>query len=420
MNETAQAFSVMVKPVGSHCNLRCRYCYYLKTDRSEHDLQKAKMTNELLGQFIRQHISASPGPEVSFVWHGGEPTLAGLDFYRDAVRFQQKHLPEGWICWNNLQTNGLLLDDQWCAFLAEAGFDVGLSIDGTEKTHDYYRLDNNANGTWKQAIETVRRLQKHGIQPDLLCTVNASTEKNPLDVYQALQQLNTGWIQFIPVVSHDQNGVVDSDSVSGEGFGDFLLAVFDQWSTHDLGSQDVQIFAEMSRILTGGAAGLCWMAPTCGRALIVEVDGGVYCCDHYVNDDHRLGNLLSDELGELANSTRQLRFGNTKQDSLAAECLACPWLRFCNGGCPKDRFIPSVFGKPDLNYLCAGLKRFFAYAEPIAVKILQLSQQGFSAATIMDHVRQQRRDRWVDVGRNDPCPCGSERKAKNCCWTRRP
>ena len=415
-----EPFVVMAKPVGSGCNLACSYCYYTDTDYAGQDSRRARMTDETLERFIRQYIAASPGPHVSFTWHGGEPALAGLDFYRLAVDIQNRCLPEGWSCWNNLQTNGTLLDDEWCSFLAEARFDVGLSIDGAQWIHDRYRKDHSGHGTYQAAAEAVRRLQAHGVQPDLLCTITSSTAEEPLAVYRALRSLDTGWIQFIPIVRRDADGQVTPDSVSGAGYGDFLCAVFDEWALHDLGRLDVQLFAETARVWTGGEAGLCWMAPTCGRALIVESDGGVYSCDHFVKPSHRIGDITASDLSDLADLPEQRRFGDDKRDRLPASCRSCPWLAACNGGCPKDRFALSEDGQPGLNHLCEGLLRFFSHAEPAMKLITMLAGKGFAPPSVMEELRAYMRSRWKGVGRNDACPCGSGRKAKSCCWSKRP
>ena len=383
------------------------------------------MTDAMLERFIRQYIESSQGPSVSFVWHGGEPTLAGLDFYKRAVELQKRYLPEGWECWNNLQTNGILLDEKWCAFLAEEHFDVGLSIDGAEWLHDKYRLDHNGNGSYKQAAAAVRCLQSHGIQPDLLCTVTSDAAKRPLDVYRALRAFNTGWIQFIPIVRRQfcdpgVPGEVTPDSVSGEMYGDFLCAVFDEWVLHDLGRLDVQLFAEAMRVRSGGSAGLCWMAGVCGRALVVERDGGVYSCDHFVFPEYRLGDIETSSLRVLADSPVQLRFGGNKRTGLPAQCRACPSLAMCNGGCLKDRFVGTENGGPGLNHLCEGLKRFFSYSEPALNLVNALSKRGQSPEAIMTSLRDRLAVVWKGVSRNDPCPCGSGKKAKQCCWSKRP
>jgi len=408
------AFSVMIKPVGSACNLRCTYCYYLPTPR----LGPPRMTDATLERLISQYIAASPGPDVSFVWHGGEPTLAGRDFFARAVALQQRYLPAGWSCWNNLQTNGVLLDDDWCAWLADHHFDVGISIDGTAGLHDEYRPDPGGRGSYRAAADAVLRLQAHGLQPDLLCTVTAATAAEPLAVYRNLRDFGTGWLQFIPIVVWEDAERVSSDSVSGEAYGDFLCTVFDDWVLHDLGRLDVQLFAETTRLLAGGQPGLCWMAPTCGRALVVEADGGVYSCDHYVRPEYRVGDLATTDLGELANSGRQAAFGQAKRDTLPGRCQSCPWLALCNGGCPKDR--PAGGDEPYLNHLCDGLSRFFAHAVPQLTKVIGASRRGDSPDAIMARLREPVVAAWRGVGRNDPCPCGSGRKAKQCCWAKRP
>ena len=412
-------FTVMAKPVGSLCNVNCSYCYYLKTPRSGQTSAQPRMTDEMLERFIRQYIEASGGPVVSFVWHGGEPSLAGLTFYKRAVELQKRHLPEGWSCWNNLQTNGVLLDDEWCAFLAESGFDVGVSIDGTQQLHDRFRKDHSGSGTFQAAQAAVRRLQAYGIQPDLLCTVTSAAAKAPVDVYRGLRELNTRWVQFIPIVRRESGGVTE-DSVSGKGYGKFLCDVFDEWVLRDIGRVSIQFFEETARVWAGGSAGLCWMAPVCGRALIVEQDGGVYSCDHFVYPEYRIGDISSAHLGELADSLVQLGFGESKSSALTTQCRSCEWLAVCNGGCPKDRFAISEDGEPGHNHLCSGLMRFFSYVRPAVNLVTALSKQGHSPDVIMSHLREQLSTIWKGVGRNDPCPCGSGKKAKSCCWEKRP
>jgi len=415
-----EPFVVMAKPVGPLCNLECSYCYYLETERFHKNSPKSRMSDSMLETYIRQYIEASPGPVVSFTWHGGEPTLAGLDFYRLAMELQKRYLPEGWSCWNNLQTNGILLDDEWCSFLAEEHFDVGLSIDGTQGLHDKYRKDHSGNGTYGHAIEAIRRLKYHGIQPDLLCTVTSTAAEEPIAIYQALRDLNTGWIQFIPIVRRMADGEVTADSVTGEAYGKFLCEVFDEWIRHDLGRLDIQLFAEMGLVWSGGNASICWMAPTCGRVLIVEQDGGVYSCDHFVTPDHRIGDMETSSLGTLVNLPVQRRFGSDKRDRLPMQCRSCSWLSICNGGCPKDRFAFAENGEPGLNYLCSGFQQFFAHAEKPLKQIMQLRKHGLTPDAVMAELRAEEVAQWKDVGRNDPCPCGSGRKAKQCCWSKRP
>ena len=413
-------FVVMAKPVGPVCNLECTYCYYLDTASLYSRPHRFRMSDSMLETYVRQYIAASPGPVVHFVWHGGEPTLAGLDFYRRAFALQQHYLPDGWTCWNNLQTNGTLLDEEWCSFLADAHFDVGLSIDGTRWLHDASRKDRRGRGTYERAVAAVRRLQARGIQPDLLCTVTSAVAEDPLSVYRALRNLNTGWLQFIPIVRRGPDGQVTPESVTAEAYGDFLCSVFDEWVHNDLGRLNVQFFAEMSLLWSGGTANACWMAPTCGRVLVVEHDGGVYACDHFVTAEHRIGDLETSHLGALVDAPLQRRFGDDKQDQLPAQCRSCSWLTACNGGCPKDRFALADDGEPRLNYLCNGLRRFFAHVEQPLKQVIERSAQGMRPVDIMAELRAESLVRWRGIGRNDPCPCGSGRKAKRCCWPQRP
>ena len=388
MADEKRPFIIMAKPVGSRCNMHCSYCYYLdKGKYSRHKEQKC-MSPALLEQLIRQTIAANEGPVVSFTWHGGEPTLAGLPFYKKVIELEKRYLPRGWQVWNNLQTNGLLLDENWCQFLAKNHFDVGLSIDGSQAVHDVNRRDLGGKGTWERVSRVVLNLQKAGIQPDLLCTVNAESCKDPLGVYQALRDFGTEWIQFIPIVVRLEDGSLAPESVTPEGYGDFLCRIFDEWMAHDLGKCDVQLFAETARIWAGGEASLCWMSPTCGRVLIAEEDGGIYACDHFVDHEHRRGTLGRERLSAMANSPAQITFGNAKQDNLTRECRECPWKSCCNGACPKDRFGYSQDGEPGQYYLCKGLKTFFAHAREPLEKAMELSSRGMAPEQIMEYFRQ--------------------------------
>ena len=413
-------FIVMAKPVGPTCNLECGYCYYLETARLFSNKTKYQMATDTLERYVSQYIAASPGPNVLFVWHGGEPTLAGLDFYQRAVELQKRYLPDEWSCRNNIQTNGILLNDEWCSFLADNHFDVGLSIDGTQWVHDTYRKDHLGRGTYDSVAGAIYRLQAHGIQPDLLCTVTSVSAKEPISVYRALRSFDTGWIQFIPIIRRKMDGEMMPESVTGKSYGRFLCAVFNEWIHHDLARLNVQLFAEMSLVWAGGPPSVCWMAPTCGRVLIVEHDGGVYSCDHFVNQEHFIGNLKTSQLSEIIESPVQRSFGNDKKDVLPGQCRACSWLNVCNGGCPKDRFSLSEDGEPGLNYLCNGFRCFFSYAEKPLKQVIRYRKKGISLNVIMAELCDETRKRWKGVGRNDPCPCGSGIKAKNCCWDLRP
>ncbi len=382
--EQTKNFAIIAKPVGSRCNMRCRYCYYLDKGKFSSHKKQSKMNMTVLEELIRQTINANPGPVVSFTWHGGEPTMAGIDFYKKVVEYEKKYLPENRQAWNSLQTNGLLINNEWAKFLRDNNFDVGLSIDGDELTHDKNRLDKAGKPTYKKVKNAAQVLLKNGIEADLLCTVTADSEKSPLEVYRALKELNTGWIQFIPVIVLNEDGSVNEISATPEGYGKFLCEIFDEWVHNDLGKTDVQLFAEVSKIKAGGNAALCYMAPTCGQVLIAEEDGGIYSCDHFVDDEHRLGMLPDDDLNELVGSDFQKNFGNEKTDSLTKECRRCEYLRYCYGGCLKDRFSVSEDGEKGQYYLCRSLKIFFEHADKILDKVIDLSRNGNSPAKIME------------------------------------
>lgn len=420
MSEKRKPFVVMVKPAGSACNLACSYCYYLKKNTGSISPCPTVMEDDILEEFIKQYIEASPGPIVSFTWHGGEPALCGLDFYKKAVEYQKKYLPEGFSCWNSLQTNGVLLNDEWCKFLAENNFDVGLSIDGAKWIHDTYRKDLGGFGTYDRVFETALRLKKYGIMPDLLCTVTSDSAKEPLAVYRALKNIGSGWVQFIPIVRFDENGDVTSDSVGAKEYGEFLCKIFDEWVINDLGKTDVQFFAESARALSGADVSLCTMAETCGRVLIIERDGGVYSCDHFVDSEHYLGNIKTSSLEELIDSKFQEDFGKNKKENLPKKCLSCRARVICSGGCPKDRFVKTDEENKDIYYLCEGIERFFNYAEKPLLKIMEFKKNKVSPENMRAFFLKIAKEAWKGVTRNDPCPCGSGKKAKNCCWNNRP
>jgi len=343
------------------------------------------MSGVTLERLIAEYLAASPDREISFIWHGGEPTLAGLEFYQQVVRLQERYLQKGRSCYNNLQTNGILLDDNWCSFLAKHNFGVGLSLDATPEIHDTYRRDRGGNGSYQASLQAVYRLQRHGIKPDLLCTVTADAAQRPLDAYRSLRDLQTGWIQFIPIVRRDLGGDLTPDSVTGEAYGEFLCRVFDEWLLHDFGVTGVQLFAETMLVAAGGEPSLCWMQASCGRALIVESDGDIYSCDHFVDSNHFLGFLGSSTTLDAALHHRdQRKFGNVKRDTLPQCCRICDVLLYCHGGCPKDRFPTSSNPDPDLNVLCTGLHAFFNHAETHLRRLLALRKRNLPDHTIRE------------------------------------
>ena len=389
MAEGTRPFVVMAKPVGSRCNMRCAYCYYLEKGEMSSSEKQTRMSFSLLERLIRQTEEDCPGDTVSFVWHGGEPTLAGLDFFRKAVELEKKHLPRGKQVWNNLQTNGLMINEAWCRFLKENGFDVGVSIDGSEAVHDHNRRSLGGGATYARVWRSIELLKKSGIEPDLLCTVNSYSSPRALEVYRALRDTGCTWLQFIPVSPRSPNAQY---AVTPEGYGEFLCAVFDEWAACDIGKLDIQLVAETARILAGGAASVCYLNGECGFALVAEEDGAVYSCDHFVDDAHRLGNVKTARIGAMAGSGFQTEFGLSKKEKLTAECRSCEYLFICGGGCLKDRFGRSADGEEGHYYLCAGMKRFFGHALPKLRRIMELSASGFMPDAIMQKLKQQQEE----------------------------
>ncbi len=415
----AEPFLVMAKPVGPVCNLDCGYCYYLDTSALFPAGERFRMRPEVLETYVAAFIAASPGPLVHFAWHGGEPTLAGLDFYRRAVELQQHYLPEGWRCLNSLQTNATLLDDAWGAFLARHHFAVGISLDGPAHLHDAGRPGRRGRPSHGRALRGLAVLRAHGIEPDVLCALHSRNAPHPLDVYRFFVDLGVTWLQFLPVVRRDAAGGLDPWSVLPEAMGEFLCRVFDEWVRYDVGRIGVQNFLEPLLVAGGRPANLCVMAETCGRVLAMEHDGSLYACDHFVDGAHRLGTVTEDDLGTLVESVAQLAFGQAKRDALPDVCRTCAVGPYCHGGCPKDRFASTSDGEPDLNYLCAANLRFYGHARPYLERMATLVRAGQPPGAVMRELASAEHHRWRTTGRNAPCPCGSGAKYKHCCLARR-
>ncbi|MFT3888846.1 MAG: anaerobic sulfatase maturase [Arachnia sp.] len=379
--------AVLAKPTGAACNLDCTYCFFLSKERLyDHDDQR--MSEAGLERYLRNLLDAAPDGPVEIAWQGGEPTMRGLAFFRRAVALAEELRRPGQRPVHALQTNGTLLDDDWGAFLAEHRFLVGLSVDGPAELHDAYRVNKAGRGSHAQVVRGWEVLRRHGVEFTVLCSVHAANQDHPLRVYRYLRdELGAPYIQFIPIVErvpdHDlavaeagwraadgtrllyrQHGdAVTSRSVSPEGWGRFLTAVFDEWRAHDVGTVSIQHVETMVGNLLGHYT-LCVHSPTCGRALAVEHNGDVYSCDHYVEDGYLLGNVADASLQALVSSPRQVAFGRAKRDELPPRCLSCPVRWACHGGCPKDRFDVTEDGHPGLNYLCAGYEAFFRHAQP--------------------------------------------------------
>jgi len=383
-------FLVLAKPAGARCNLRCRYCYYLDRQGLLPGAPE-RMQPALLERFIRERFEATPGPSTHFEWHGGEPTLLGLDFFREAVALQRKHRPPGRDVSNGLQTNGTLLDAEWVRFLAREGFSVGLSLDGPAPLHDPFR-PGPAHARTEAAF---RLLQRASVHVDVLCVVHAGNAARPGETYDYFRRLGATHLQFLPLAQ-------GPCAAAPEAVGRFLCEVFDRWVRHDLGRIAVQFFDEALRPALRVPHALCIFRETCGDVLVAERDGSVFMCDHFVDLEHRLGRIGARTLAELAESPELLAFGRAKRDGLAAGCRSCDVLAWCNGGCPKDRTGRTAAGEP-LNALCPAYRAFFRHARPVLGRLASHWKAGLPLAS------------FAAVRPGDPCPCGSGKKFKRCC-----
>ncbi len=418
MTDTApQAFHVMAKPTGSRCNLRCDYCFFLEKS-ALYPGSPERMTDQVMHAFVRQTIAAQQVPFVTLAWQGGEPTLMGLDFFRRALAVERDALPDGWQVERTIQTNGTLLTDEWAAFFAENDVLVGLSIDGPRELHDAYRHDGAGRSVFDEVEAAARLLQKHGAEFNVLCTVNAANSPHPLDVYRYFRdELGARYLQFIPIVEVETAqrpgvaGTVTDRSVGGAAYGEFLSAIFDEWVRRDVGEMFVQFFDGVLAAYLRGYSSLCVLRPTCGDGVALEHNGDLYSCDHFVDTPYLLGNITETPVGELVRSERQRAFGRAKRDTLPAYCRACDFLFACNGECPKNRILLTPDGEPGLNWLCDGLKHFFAHTDRRMRMMATLLEEGRDAAEIMPLLAEE----YARTGRNDPCPCGSGRKYKACC-----
>jgi uncharacterized protein len=374
MSKSSGGFQVFAKPIGSICNLDCRYCYYLKKEHLYPKGESLRMADEILEEYIVQHIEASPEPVVRFSWHGGEPTILGLGYFRKIVALQRKHQPPNQRITNGIQTNGTLLDEDWCRFFAAEGFAVGLSLDGPQEMHDQYRVTKDQKPTHEQTMGGYKLLQKHRVYTDILCVVNAYNVQFPLQVYRFFKQINAQYISFLPMVAPqpDVEGGVNHISVPAEAWGIFLCAIFDEWRDQDIGQVKVQVIEEAVRTAFNQEHSLCLFRPTCGDIPVVEHNGDFYSCDHFVDVEHCLGNIKETQLVELLESPAQRAFGKAKLETLPRYCQVCVVRAMCNGECPKNRFLNTPDGESGLNYLCAGYKRFFTHCQPFVSEVAAL------------------------------------------------
>jgi uncharacterized protein len=410
-------FQVMAKPIGAICNLDCHYCYYLKKEFLYPEDSAFRMSDEVLERYIVQQIEAAPGPAVNFAWHGGEPTALGLDYFKNIVALQKKHKPDGKKLTNGIQTNGTLLDEEWCHFFAGERFSVGLSIDGPRELHDAYRVDKGQKPTHKQVLRAFRMLNEHRVHCDVLCVLHDRNVRHPTQVYRFFKDIGVEFLQFLPLVERE-NGGVSSRTVPAAAFGAFLCDVFDEWVRNDVGKIAIQIFDEAARPQAGLEHSLCIFRETCGDVPVVEHNGDFFSCDHFVEPAYRVGNIGEKHLGELVESPAQRAFGEAKKGLLPRYCRECEVRAMCNGGCPKDRFIQTPDGEAGLNYLCEGYKRFFIHSRPYLKKMVELWEGGEPIEKLMEAARAEDASGSPQAGRNDLCPCGSGKKYKRCCTSK--
>lgn len=364
-------FQVFVKPVGAACNLRCSYCYYLKKEYIRKGTGCSVMSDEVLEEYIRQHIEASGGSEVFFSWHGGEPAVAGLEFFRRAVAIQKKLAPDGCRVLNGLQTNATLIDQEWGEFLREEGFYVGVSLDGPERFHNINRVRHDGSGTFADVMRGLGVLRAHGVPHEILCVVSSDNVHAPLEVYRFLRSMEVSFVTFLPLVERGSlmNDRVTARSVRSADFGRFLSTIFDEWIKSDIGKIKVQVFEEALRTAFGQDHTLCIFKPVCGAVPVVEMNGDFYSCDHFVDEEHRIGSIMGTSLVSLLDHPRQRAFGEAKKSALPRYCIDCEVLEMCGGECPKNRFITSPEGEPGLNYLCEGYRQFFNHCRPFVSEV---------------------------------------------------
>jgi uncharacterized protein len=398
---------VLTKPTGAICNLDCSYCFFL--DKEElYPNSNFRMSDEVLETYIRQLIESHKTPEVTVAWQGGEPTLMGLDFFKKAIAYQEKYRRPGMTFENTLQTNGTLLNDEWCEFFKANNYLIGLSLDGPRELHDANRVDKVGRPTFDRVMKGLRLLQKHGVEYNILTTVNRVNSQYPLEVYRFLRdEVKTSWIQFIPVVErinedgktlYQKGTQVSENSVLPEQFGTFLTTIFDEWVRRDVGKIFVQTFEAAVRSWLGLPTGMCFFSPTCGSGVALEHNGDLYSCDHFVEPDYLLGNIQETSMAELVGSSRQFQFGQDKLTTLPRYCQQCEVRFACHGECPKHRFTDTPDGEPGLNYLCAGYKTFFTHIDNPLKMMVNLLRQGKDATEIMPKLAAKDRAKNKPVG----------------------
>ncbi|MBN2482447.1 MAG: anaerobic sulfatase-maturation protein [Bacteroidales bacterium] len=396
----------MAKPIGPVCNLDCTYCYYLEKDKIYNQTKNFRMPDDILESYTRQYIESQDIPELTFTWQGGEPTLLGLDFFRKALALQNKYKGGKKIS-NSFQTNGTLLNDEWCRFFKDNNFLIGISIDGPKEIHDHHRVDKAGRGSFDRVLHGIELLKKHGVEFNTLTVVPKYNSRYPLDVYNFLKYTGSGYMQFIPIVERARKGAKEEDillvgpeikdaevtdwTVIPEDYGKFLITIFDEWVRKDVGRVFVNIFDVTLANWVGQPGGLCVFSETCGNAMVLEHNGDLYCCDHFVYPRYFLGNIRFRTLKEMALSAQQFTFGQDKLLKLPDFCMDCEYRFACHGECPKHRFTQTPDGKEGLNYLCKAYKMFFSYVHPYMQYMGDELTAKRPPANVMKFARQYKR-----------------------------
>ena len=430
----SDAFHIIAKPIGPLCNLDCKYCFYLEKEKMYPDTKDWAMSDEVLESFIKQYIETQSVQDINFTWQGGEPTLLGVEYFKKVIGLQKKY-SNGKKITNSLQTNGVTLNDQWCEFFLENEFLVGLSIDGPEEMHDYYRIYKGGQASFYKVVKGLELLKKYKVEFNTLTCVTSKNSYHPIEVYNFLKEIGSNYIQFIPIVERSTDlptsnnlnllppsiegpATVTDWSVDSLQYGKFLSIIFDEWIQKDVGEYFVQMFEVALESWYGKVQSLCVFRETCGTAMAIEHNGDLFSCDHFVYPENKLGNILNNHLDLLVDSSQEIQFGENKRKKLPQYCIDCDVRFACNGECPKNRFIKTPDGEEGLNYLCAGYKYFFNHIAPYMRFMANELKNERSAVSVMDWaVEKEKGFPSMKVGRNDDCPCGSGLKYKKCCGT---
>lgn len=399
INPFARPMYIMLKPAGALCNLRCKYCYYLEKNELYKRQGNHVITDELLEKFVKEYIEAQTTPNILFTWHGGETLMRPISFYRRALELQRIY-SHGRQIDNCIQTNGTLLNDEWCEFFKQNNFLVGVSIDGPQEFHDEYRKTGTGRPTFRDVMKGINLLNKHGVEWNALAVVNDFNADYPLDFYHFFKEIGCRYIQFTPIVERittrpdnlrlapgmQEEGMLADFSITAGQWGNFLCTIFDEWVHHDVGEYYIQLFDATLANWVGQASGICTMAEECGHAGVMEFNGDVYSCDHFVFPEYKLGNLHDQTIFEMMNGQRQREFSRMKKQMLPQQCRECRFLFACHGECPKNRFVRDKYGNPGLNYLCQGYYRFFKHVAPYMDFMKNELENHRAPANVMNHI----------------------------------